>query len=251
MARGGKLPPDLDPRVRQLIGQLRRLKEAGDLSLSQVAARTGYSKASWERYLSGRNLPPQQAVEAFARALGLDPARLLALHEVAAEVWTRPGDARVREAAATDAEAVGSSSAGAAPPSPAGAVESPPLLRRRPLQIAAGALVLAAAAVLLAVRPWQDDHRSTATSYTCHITRSDSTWYAGLSRSRTAVVQEGMVGKDVAEVQCLLKRAGFSPGEIDGIYGELTQRAVRRLQTEHALVVDGMVGPHTWKALRG
>lgn len=248
MARGRNLPPDLDPRVRQLIGQLQRLKDANDLSLSQVASRTGYSKASWERYLSGQNLPPRQAVEALARACGLEPARLLALHEVAAEVWTKPGDARAREAAAMDADPAPVSAT--APPSPDGVAGRAPLVRRRPVQIAAGALVLAAAVVLLAVRPWQDGHPPAASGYTCHITRADGRWYAGLSRAETTVVQEGMVGPDVAEIQCLLQRTGFSPGEIDGIYGELTQRAVRRLQSKDALVVNGMVGAHTWKALR-
>ncbi|MFD0545067.1 peptidoglycan-binding protein [Streptomyces mexicanus] len=38
---------------------------------------------------------------------------------------------------------------------------------------------------------------------------------------------------------------------MDGIYGPLTENAVKRLQKRAGLVVDGIVGPHTWKALRG
>ena len=55
----------------------------------------------------------------------------------------------------------------------------------------------------------------------------------------------------MAEAQCLLRRAGFPPGDIDGIYGPRTERAVQRLQRKAGLVVDGIVGPHTWGALRG
>ena len=52
-----------------------------------------------------------------------------------------------------------------------------------------------------------------------------------------------MAGPQVAEVQCLLRRAGYSPGDVDGIYGDLTQRAVTRLQATHPpLVTDGVVG---------
>jgi peptidoglycan hydrolase-like protein with peptidoglycan-binding domain len=112
-------------------------------------------------------------------------------------------------------------------------------------------LVVAAGTTLLVVRPWH--HASTAAaapSYTCHVTRAADGWYAGMTRTRTALVQQGMAGPQVAEVQCLLRRAGFSPGEIDGIFGVLTQRAVQRIQAAHGLPVDGMVGPQTWGALR-
>ncbi|WP_405577285.1 peptidoglycan-binding protein [Streptomyces sp. NBC_01190] len=33
--------------------------------------------------------------------------------------------------------------------------------------------------------------------------------------------------------------------------GPLTQRAVKVIQERSGLVIDGMIGPHTWKALRG
>ncbi|MGK5633046.1 peptidoglycan-binding domain-containing protein [Streptomyces sp. URMC 123] len=34
------------------------------------------------------------------------------------------------------------------------------------------------------------------------------------------------------------------------MFGDLTERAVKRAQKQHGLVVDGKVGPHTWGALR-
>ncbi|MGG7571892.1 peptidoglycan-binding domain-containing protein [Streptomyces sirii] len=37
---------------------------------------------------------------------------------------------------------------------------------------------------------------------------------------------------------------------MDGIVGENTMRAAKRLQQAAGLPVDGIVGPDTWKALR-
>ncbi|MFD5392698.1 helix-turn-helix domain-containing protein [Streptomyces sp. NPDC127097] len=88
MSRWSGLPASLDHRVRQLAVQLRRLKDHSGLSLAALAARTPYSKSSWERYLNGKKLPPAGAVEALARLCGADVTRLLALHEVAAQAWS-------------------------------------------------------------------------------------------------------------------------------------------------------------------
>ncbi|BCK69103.1 hypothetical protein Srufu_030560 [Streptomyces libani subsp. rufus] len=87
MSRWSGLPASLDQRMRQLVVQLRRLKDHSGLSLAALAARTPYSKSSWERYLNGKKLPPAGAVEALARLCGADATRLLALHEVAAQTW--------------------------------------------------------------------------------------------------------------------------------------------------------------------
>ncbi len=43
---------------------------------------------------------------------------------------------------------------------------------------------------------------------------------------------------------------GRVTGDVDGIYGPLTRRAVRRFQDREGLTVDGVVGPDTWRALR-
>jgi hypothetical protein len=92
MSRWKGLPEELDPRVRQLVVRLRRVKDHSGLSLRRLADRTGYSTSSWERYLAGRSLPPREAVEAMARLGGEDATRLLALHEVAAEAWGKGAD---------------------------------------------------------------------------------------------------------------------------------------------------------------
>lgn len=90
MPRWRALPDSQDQRVRQLVVQLRRLKDRSGLSLVSLAAKTGYSRSSWDRYLNGQALPPRRAVEELARAAGADPIRLLVLHEVAEQAWQQP-----------------------------------------------------------------------------------------------------------------------------------------------------------------
>ncbi|MFE2421865.1 peptidoglycan-binding protein [Streptomyces hokutonensis] len=270
MSRWKHLPAELDPRVRQLVIRMRRLKDHGGLSIRQLAAKTGYSPKSWERYLSGRTLPPPEAVEALARIAGeADPTRLLALHEVAAEGWASPRHLAAEPGPGPDVELL---SAGSAANSPA------PPGRSLLIALIAGAVTLVLAvssAVLITVRIMDDNNdgapnaggsatTSTAPlaapatltpappqlSYTCRPKRVDGLWYAGNSRTREDVVAYGNKGVEVAEAQCLLRRAGFSPGGIDGDFGPLTLGAVRALQQHAGLRVDGMVGPQTWKALR-
>ncbi|MFF8195050.1 peptidoglycan-binding protein [Streptomyces bobili] len=55
----------------------------------------------------------------------------------------------------------------------------------------------------------------------------------------------------MAEAQCLLRRAGISPGGIDGMFGPLTQRAVRAMQKRSGLVADGMIGPLSFESRVG
>ncbi|MEV6942243.1 peptidoglycan-binding protein [Streptomyces sp. NPDC051172] len=262
MSRWKALPAELDPRVRQLLVRLRRLKDHSGLSVRQLAARTGYSPKSWERYLGGRSLPPREAVEALARIGGDDPTRLLALHEVAAEAWANP-----RGGTAVPEPSVG----GTAVPEPEILSAGPDDGGTRSLRVAlvagAVALVLAvSSAVLVTMRLMDHDGGkgteettttvtlsagTSAPSYTCRVKQVDGLWYAGNSLTRSATVGYGDSGPAVAEVQCLLRRAGISPGGIDGMFGPLTQGAVKAFQRQARLDVDGVVGPHTWKALRG
>ncbi|CAL9328179.1 peptidoglycan-binding protein [Streptomyces sp. enrichment culture] len=253
MSRWKELPAELDPQVRQLVVRLRRLKDRSGLSTRQLAVKTGYSARSWHRYLNGLSLPPGRAVEAMARVCGDDPVRLLVLHEVGAEHWAegRP---------ATDAPDT----------TPATPARQPfGRFRRTLITVGTAALVLSVStSVLLAIRLGEAraelaDRRAAAAAapvtvsesmvpvvYTCRPEERDGRWYAGLSRTTGAVLAYTYVGPEVAEAQCLLRRAGFPPGDIDGVFGPKTQRAVQRIQERDGLVVDGVVGPHTWKALR-
>ncbi|MFB8118214.1 helix-turn-helix domain-containing protein [Streptomyces sp. NPDC055962] len=73
MPRWKALPAGLHPNVHQLIVRLRRMKDRSELSTRQLAAKTGYSARSWQRYLNSRPLPPKKAVEAMAHIGGDDP----------------------------------------------------------------------------------------------------------------------------------------------------------------------------------
>jgi transcriptional regulator with XRE-family HTH domain len=83
MARWRALPTGIDPAVAALVAHLRKAKDFSGLSIKQLGSATGYSTSSWERYLSGRALPPPAAVRSLAEVVGADPVRLLALLDAA------------------------------------------------------------------------------------------------------------------------------------------------------------------------
>ncbi|MEU4682463.1 peptidoglycan-binding protein [Streptomyces xinghaiensis] len=313
MSRWKQLPDTLDERTRQLVVQLRRLKDRSGLSLVSLGRKTAYSRSSWERYLNGKALPPRQAVEQLARLGGTDPTRLLVLHELAEAAGRRTagapaagstgaeagpagdgeaGDGGARDSPAGDAPAEDGTARAASPgPHPGGPegplpgpgpdparVPEPTRRRRLRVPVVAGLAVaaVAAGAALLVAAPWEGGDTPavpgaavTSTpaepsarahdgpfvyepgrTYRCDVRRENGLLDAGHSATRDAVLQNSTTGWDVVEAQCLLKHHGFSPGGIDGIYGDLTARAVKRIQDEHGLVVDGKVGPHTWGVLR-
>jgi peptidoglycan hydrolase-like protein with peptidoglycan-binding domain len=64
-------------------------------------------------------------------------------------------------------------------------------------------------------------------------------------------LEAGAHGNSVLKLQQALKTAGYDPGPADGKFGPQTDAAVRRYQQAHDLDVDGVVGPATWRALRG
>lgn len=60
------------------------------------------------------------------------------------------------------------------------------------------------------------------------------------------VLKSGSRGLPVRRAQSRMKRAGYAIGEVDGIYGSRTASAVKKLQGDYGLTVDGVVGPQTW-----
>ncbi|MEV0478601.1 helix-turn-helix domain-containing protein, partial [Streptomyces prunicolor] len=69
--------------MNQLDSSLRELKTRTGLSLAGLAAKTPYSKSSWERYLNGKTLPPREAVEELCQLAGEPEGRCVALWEIA------------------------------------------------------------------------------------------------------------------------------------------------------------------------
>lgn len=259
MSRWKELPETLDPRLRQLVTQLREHKDRSGLSIAALASRTGFGKSSWDRYLNGRALPPEEAVEALALACGTEAAPLLELRELAAasgETGTETG-----------------TGAGPVPP-PGAPARTPVPWTAILLSSLTTSLVMLAGLVLLA--PWEgsapvaqattaeqkpaagDVHPtlgvykySSARTYECDVQRDeDGRLYAGYSRTRTTLLDKNAYRWTVVEAQCLLEHHGASPGVVDGAFGTNTDRAVRQLQTEARIAVDGVIGPDTWKALR-
>jgi transcriptional regulator with XRE-family HTH domain len=254
MARWKDLPESLDPRLRKLVVQLREHKDRSGLSIAALAARTGFGKSSWDRYLNGRALAPEEAVEALARVCDTQAAPLLALRELAAEAPVG------EQAAPSDARA--------------GQVRQPVPWLAILLSSVTTALVMLAGLMLLA--PWENATTGKANAadekpytgsvhprlgayvyapgkkYECDVERDadDGRLYAGYSRTRTELIMPDASRWSVVEVQCLLEHHGISPGVVDGSYGKNSERAVRRLQDRGHIAVDGIVGPDTWKVLR-
>ena len=59
----------------------------------------------------------------------------------------------------------------------------------------------------------------------------------------------GSKGKTVEVLQRALAGKGYNVVVIDGDFGSVTDREVRKYQTDNKLFVDGICGPQTWEAL--
>ena len=59
-------------------------------------------------------------------------------------------------------------------------------------------------------------------------------------------LKKGAKGEAVKDLQEALAALGFSVGEIDGVFGDATERAVRDFQASVGIDVDGVAGPVTW-----
>ncbi|WP_323379241.1 peptidoglycan-binding protein [Streptomyces durbertensis] len=274
--------------MKRFVDQLRWLKDTNGLSLTTLARRTNYSKSSWERYLNGRSLPSVEAVRELAELCRANGDQLVALRALAEESWDNgpvsAAPADTAEAATAEADGPaglpGSGGPGGpgeadeadAPPAAKNAAEepratptSPPRGRRHRTAVLAAAVGgLAVAAVAVAVLLTSSgstvaEERTPAQpefvfepgrSYDCDVRRDGGLLEAGHSNSTDAVLQQISTSWDVVEAQCLLEHRGYEVGVVDGAYGAATERAVKRFQHDSDLVVDGIMGPHTWKELR-
>lgn len=67
--------------------------------------------------------------------------------------------------------------------------------------------------------------------------------------SASALSKIGSTGKEVTDIQNVLKQQGFYTGAVDGIYGTATRNAVINFQKANGLAVDGIVGKNTLDAM--
>ncbi|MGW8063468.1 peptidoglycan-binding protein [Streptomyces ziwulingensis] len=282
MAPWRSLPENLSPSARHLVTGLRELKDRTGMSLAALERRTGYSRSSWERYLNGKKLPPRGAVAELAALAGEDAARLHALHALAADGWHAvPSPARGSSTAAGDREPVDGAAptadggttpsrageaalagdaalaGGAAAPRPAGAAAW--ARHRAPYLMS---LLILASTFITVAATW--DHGATTrrerpddfvfepgVTYDCPVERRGAALTAGYSDTRQTYLHQLVISWDVVEAQCLLEYHGFPVAEVDGAYDAMTERAVKRFQEDRGgLVVDGVIGEHTWEALR-
>ncbi len=63
------------------------------------------------------------------------------------------------------------------------------------------------------------------------------------------ILQRGDTGSDVRLLQTALIRAGYDPGQVNGVFGAQTERAVKQFQRVLGLNEDGVVGSRTWSFL--
>ncbi|MGI6706606.1 MAG: peptidoglycan-binding domain-containing protein [Clostridia bacterium] len=73
----------------------------------------------------------------------------------------------------------------------------------------------------------------------------------GGSSSKSTLLKRGMRGSAVKDLQQKLKNKGYYKSSVDGIFGSLTEKAVRSFQKSAGIAVDGIAGPVTLARLNG
>ncbi|WP_408009339.1 C40 family peptidase [Pseudalkalibacillus sp. A8] len=69
------------------------------------------------------------------------------------------------------------------------------------------------------------------------------------SPEETSVLDRGDRGQEVESLQTELEALGYYTYNLDGIFGPITEKAVKDFQAEQGLTVDGLAGPETLEAL--
>ncbi len=72
---------------------------------------------------------------------------------------------------------------------------------------------------------------------------------ASLTSAWGDAYKKGASGATVTEIQTRLKNWGYYSGEVDGVFGSATEKAVKYFQQKNGLTADGVVGAQTLAAL--
>ena len=72
---------------------------------------------------------------------------------------------------------------------------------------------------------------------------------ASLTSAWGDAYKKGASGATVTEIQTRLKNWGYYSGEVDGMFGSATEKAVKYFQQTNGLTADGVVGAQTLAAL--
>lgn len=69
------------------------------------------------------------------------------------------------------------------------------------------------------------------------------------SSNESSLIQRGDIGESVEDIQQELQDQGYYTYTVDGIFGPITEQAVRDYQADQNLQIDGIVGPNTSEAM--
>ena len=69
--------------------------------------------------------------------------------------------------------------------------------------------------------------------------------------AKRSLLKVGSKGKQVKQLETLLKKAGINTGKVDGRFDRDTFEAVKNYQKAKNLAVDGLVGQQTWGSFKG
>lgn len=102
------------------------------------------------------------------------------------------------------------------------------------LALAAGSVVMAGAAPAQAA---------------CQVTQASGFFTANWSANCVTSTTSNKNSNLTVAIQRVLKGRGYTITATDGIFGDQTVKAVKKFQSDNALLSDGIVGTNTWKAL--
>lgn len=85
--------------------------------------------------------------------------------------------------------------------------------------------------------------------YKYSMSRNAYEYTEGLGGTSEVLSKRGSTGEEVKNIQKKLKNWGYYTGSLDGIYGKMTEDAVKYFQRTNGLTVDGIAGKNTLAAM--